>query len=208
MATIRDVGQTSGGSRRDGVPRAEWDAFRQRETRLAVTEAILALSTPERIARSLSLRWTYSIGMVASHTTGVLRRKEPWRDRCNQPAGYKMMLCSKKRIRSGEEYLDLLGRTVDGFLTAAVSRNATTLRLLATAKFRVFVDSNLQALGPFVGVDNAGGCTGGEPSVRTVPPIGFRRPADMARCSSALGIPACVGRPRHSVRRTVVRFAS
>lgn len=163
MATIRDVAKRAGVSTATVSHVLNGTRFVSDETRLAVTEAIHALSYhPSAIARSLSLRRTYTIGMVASHTTSVFfgEMSRGVIDAIS-PQGYKLLLCSTEDDPVlVEEYLRiLLGRTVDGFLTAAVSQNATTLRLLATANVPVvFVDLTFAGmLGPFVGVDNTGG---------------------------------------------------
>jgi LacI family transcriptional regulator len=161
--TIRDVAERADVSTATVSHVLNDTRYVSAETKSAVLEAVRALNYhPSAIARSLSIRKTYAIGMVASHTTSVFFG-EMSRGVLDTiiPHNYKLLLCSTEDDPAlAEEYFEmLLGRMVDGFITATVSQNRTTLKLLETAQVPVvFVDLTFEGMkGPFVGVDNEGG---------------------------------------------------
>lgn len=161
--TIRDVAERADVSTATVSHVLNSTRYVSAETKSAVMEAVRALNYhPSVIARSLSTCKTYAIGMVASHTTSVFF-SEMSRGVLDTilPHNYRLLLCSTEDDPVvAEEYFEmLLGRMVDGFITATVSQNRATLKLLETAQVAVvFVDLTFESMnGPFVGVDNEGG---------------------------------------------------
>lgn len=132
-------------------------------TTSAVLKAVRELNYhPSAIARSLSIRKTYAIGMVGSHTTSVFfgEMSHGVLDAI-VPHGYRLLACSTENDPAlAEDYFEmLLGRMVDGLIAATASQNQATMRLLERAQVPlVFVDLTHESMdGPFVGVDNEGG---------------------------------------------------
>ena len=161
--TIREVASRAGVSTATVSHVLNDTRYVSDETRTAVLKAVRELNYhPSAIARSLSTRKTYAIGMVASHTTSVFfgEMSRGILDAV-MPHNYKLLLCSTEDDPAlAEEYFEmLLGRMVDGFITATTSQNRATLKLLETTQVPVvFVDLTFEGMnGPFVGVDNEGG---------------------------------------------------
>ena len=161
--TIREVASRAGVSTATVSHVLNDTRYVSDETRTAVLKAVRELNYhPSAIARSLSTRKTYAIGMVASHTTSVFfgEMSRGILDAV-MPHNYKLLLCSTEDDPAlAEEYFEmLLGRMVDGFITATASQSRVTLKLLETTQVPVvFVDLSFKSMnGPFVGVDNEGG---------------------------------------------------
>ena len=163
MATIRDVAERAGVSTATVSHVLNNTRYVSDGARAAVLRAVRELNYhPSAIARSLSTRKTYTIGMIASHSTSVFfgEMSRGITDAIT-PHNYKLLLCSTEDNPAlAEEYFRmLLGRTVDGFITTTTSQNQDTLQLLEVSQVPVvFADLTFDKMvGPFVGVDNVGG---------------------------------------------------